>query len=77
MNDPNLVNGFATMVTAENPLHTSFMKRSLRSKREDTHTELTAYLNYCLSAGLTLEYLRVRQTYDRIQLSDRRTGSRS
>lgn len=57
MNDTNLVSGFAAMVTAENPMHTSFMKQSLRSMREDTHAELTAYLNYCLSAGLTLEYL--------------------
>lgn len=48
---------FTSLVTTANPLHTSFMKRSLESMREDTHAELTDYLDYCRSVGLSLEYL--------------------
>ena len=57
MNSANLVEDFTSLVTAANPLHSSFMKRSLRSMREDTRTELTDYLIYCLSIGLSLDYL--------------------
>ena len=57
MNDRKLVDDFALLVIAENPLHSSFMEQSLQSMRADTLAELTAYLSYCLSAGLTLEYL--------------------
>ena len=57
LNNAKLVDDFTSLVIADNPLHTSFMKRSLQSMRDDTCTELTAYLDYCLSVGLTLEYL--------------------
>jgi 2-polyprenyl-3-methyl-5-hydroxy-6-metoxy-1,4-benzoquinol methylase len=57
MDNTKLVDDFASMVTAENRLHTAFMKRSLRSMREDTRAELVDYLSFCLSAGLTLQYL--------------------
>jgi 2-polyprenyl-3-methyl-5-hydroxy-6-metoxy-1,4-benzoquinol methylase len=57
METKTLVDGFASLVIADNPLHTSFIKRSLDSMREDTHAELTDYLNYCVSVGLSLEYL--------------------
>jgi hypothetical protein len=33
------------------------MEQSLQSMRADTLAQLRAYLSYCLSAGLTLEYL--------------------
>lgn len=59
MNNAKLVDDFTSLVTAENPRHTAFMKRSLGSMREDTHAELTDYLAYCLSVGLTLDYLAV------------------
>jgi 2-polyprenyl-3-methyl-5-hydroxy-6-metoxy-1,4-benzoquinol methylase len=57
MNDPQIVDDFASLVVAENPLHTSFMKGSLQAMRADTRAELTGYLSYCRSIGLTLEYL--------------------
>jgi 2-polyprenyl-3-methyl-5-hydroxy-6-metoxy-1,4-benzoquinol methylase len=57
MNDTKLVDDLTSQVIAANPLHSSFMKRSLLSMREDTRAELTDYLNYCLSSGLTLDYL--------------------
>ena len=57
MKDMKLVDNFTSLVIAENPLHTSFMKRSLASMRTDTREELTDYLNYCLSVGLSLDYL--------------------
>jgi 2-polyprenyl-3-methyl-5-hydroxy-6-metoxy-1,4-benzoquinol methylase len=57
MINTKLVDDFTSLVTAENPLHTDFMKRSLQSMRKDTCAELTDYLAYCQSAGLTLNYL--------------------
>ena len=57
MNVITLVDDFASLVTAANPVHISFMKRSLRSMREDTRAELTDYLSYCLSIDLSLDYL--------------------
>jgi 2-polyprenyl-3-methyl-5-hydroxy-6-metoxy-1,4-benzoquinol methylase len=57
MNTAQQVDDFTSLVTAANPLHTSFMKRSLESMREDTRAELTDYLTYCQSVGLSLEYL--------------------
>ncbi len=57
MNTAQQVDEFTSLVTAANPLHTSFMKRSLESMREDTRAELTGYLTYCQSVGLSLEYL--------------------
>ena len=57
MNDSQLVDEFTFLVTAENPVHDSFMKRSLASMREDTRAELTDYLSYCLSIDLSLDYL--------------------
>jgi 2-polyprenyl-3-methyl-5-hydroxy-6-metoxy-1,4-benzoquinol methylase len=57
MTSTNLIDDFKGLVTAENPLHTSFMNQSIRAMREDTRTELTNYLGYCLSVGLTLGYL--------------------
>jgi len=57
MDTANQVDDFASMVTAANPLHTAFMTRSLESMREDTRAELTGYLDYCRSVGLSLEYL--------------------
>lgn len=57
VNNAELVDDFTSLVTTENPLHTSFMKQSLSSMREDTRAELTDYLNYCLSIGLSLDYL--------------------
>lgn len=57
MSSTKLVDDFTSLVLAENPLHTSFMNRSLQSMREDTSAELTAYLSYCLAVGLTLDYL--------------------
>jgi 2-polyprenyl-3-methyl-5-hydroxy-6-metoxy-1,4-benzoquinol methylase len=56
-NTTTVIDDFTSLVTAANPLHTSFMKRSLRSMREDTRAELTNYLNYCLSVDLSLDYL--------------------
>ena len=53
----NLVDDFTSTVVAANPLHASFMKRSLGSMREDTRAELTGYLTYCESVGLSLDYL--------------------
>jgi 2-polyprenyl-3-methyl-5-hydroxy-6-metoxy-1,4-benzoquinol methylase len=57
LNNLDLVADFTSLVIAENPLHTSFMKQSLQSMRKDTRAELTAYLSYCLTVGLTLAYL--------------------
>ena len=57
MNNANLIDNFVSLVTAENPVHTSFVRRSLASMRADTHAGLTDYLSYCLSVGLTLDYL--------------------
>lgn len=57
MDTANQVDDFASMVTAANPLHTSFITRSLKSMRDDTRAELTAYLDYCRSVGLSLDYL--------------------
>lgn len=57
MNSAKLVDDFTSLVTAENPLHTSFLKGSIRSMREDTRTELNDYLSYCRSIGLSLDYL--------------------
>ena len=57
MNSAKLVDDFTSVVIAENPLHASFMKRSLGSMREDTRVELTDYLSYCQSVGLSLDYL--------------------
>lgn len=57
MNTTTIVDDFTSMVIAENPLHTSFMKRSLASMRADTRVELTDYLHYCLSVNLSLDYL--------------------
>jgi 2-polyprenyl-3-methyl-5-hydroxy-6-metoxy-1,4-benzoquinol methylase len=53
------VDDFTSLVIAANPFHTSFMKRSLRSMREDTRAELTDYLRYCQAIGLSLDYLAV------------------
>jgi 2-polyprenyl-3-methyl-5-hydroxy-6-metoxy-1,4-benzoquinol methylase len=64
MTNAKLVDDFTSLVIAENALHTSFMKRSLQSMRPDTCAELTGYLNYCLSAGLTLDY--VAESYNTI-----------
>ena len=57
MTNTKVVDDFIDLVLTENPVHSSFIRRSLKSMREDTRAELTNYLNYCLSAGLTLEYL--------------------
>ena len=57
MSNAKSVDDFTSLVVANNPLHSSFMKASLASMREDTHSELTDYLKYCLSIGLSLEYL--------------------
>jgi SAM-dependent methyltransferase len=57
MTTETLVDDFTARVTDSNPLHTSFMKRSLQSMRADTRVELTDYLSYCLSIGISLEYL--------------------
>jgi 2-polyprenyl-3-methyl-5-hydroxy-6-metoxy-1,4-benzoquinol methylase len=57
MNNATLVDDFTSSVIAENPLHSSFMKQALQSMRKDTCAELTDYLNYCLSADLTMKYL--------------------
>jgi 2-polyprenyl-3-methyl-5-hydroxy-6-metoxy-1,4-benzoquinol methylase len=57
MNTTTLVDDFTSLVTATNPVHSSFMERSLRSMRADTRAELTDYLNYCLSVNLSLDYL--------------------
>jgi len=57
MDTAKQIDDFAALVTTANPLHTSFMTRSLESMREDTRAELTDYLNYCRSVGLSLEYL--------------------
>jgi 2-polyprenyl-3-methyl-5-hydroxy-6-metoxy-1,4-benzoquinol methylase len=57
MNTTELVDDFTSRVATTNPLHNSFMTRSLRSMREDTRAELTGYLSYCLSNGISLEYL--------------------
>jgi 2-polyprenyl-3-methyl-5-hydroxy-6-metoxy-1,4-benzoquinol methylase len=57
MNNAKLVDDFTSLVMTENPVHTSFMKRSLQAMRKDTHAELADYLSYCLSVGLTLDYL--------------------
>ena len=57
MDTAKQVDDFAALVTTANPLHTSFITRSLGSMREDTRAELTDYLNYCRSVGLSLEYL--------------------
>ena len=57
MKNTKLVDDFAFLVTSANRVHTSFMNRSLESMREDTRAELTDYLSYCLSIGLSLEYL--------------------
>lgn len=57
MSNAKSVDDFTSLVTEANPLHTSFMKRSLRSLREDTRADLIAYLSYCLSSGLSLDYL--------------------
>jgi 2-polyprenyl-3-methyl-5-hydroxy-6-metoxy-1,4-benzoquinol methylase len=57
MNSAHLIDAFTSLVIAENPMHTSFMRRSLQSMRNDTSAELNAYLSYCLSVGLTLDYL--------------------
>jgi 2-polyprenyl-3-methyl-5-hydroxy-6-metoxy-1,4-benzoquinol methylase len=64
MSDRKLVDDFTSLVIAENPLHSSFMERSVQSMRADTLAELVGYLSYCLSAGLTLEYLA--QSYNTI-----------
>lgn len=57
MNSVKLVDDFISLVVADNPVHTSFLKRSLQSMREETYAELTDYLSYCQSVGLTLDYL--------------------
>ena len=57
METTNQVDDFASLVTTANPLHTSFMKRSLEAMREDTHQELSDYLTYCQSVGLSMDYL--------------------
>jgi 2-polyprenyl-3-methyl-5-hydroxy-6-metoxy-1,4-benzoquinol methylase len=57
MNNAQLVDDFTSLVISENPLHSSFMKRSLAAMREDTRAELTDYLSYCLSIDLSLDYL--------------------
>jgi 2-polyprenyl-3-methyl-5-hydroxy-6-metoxy-1,4-benzoquinol methylase len=57
MRDPKLVDDFTARVIAGNTLHASFMKRARGQMREDTHAGLVDYLEYCLSIGLTLEYL--------------------
>ncbi|MFZ1084444.1 MAG: class I SAM-dependent methyltransferase [Terracidiphilus sp.] len=57
MKNSQLVDDFASLVTSANRVHTSFMNRSLESMREDTREELTDYLSYCLSIGLSFEYL--------------------
>jgi 2-polyprenyl-3-methyl-5-hydroxy-6-metoxy-1,4-benzoquinol methylase len=57
MNNTKLIDDFTSLVLAAHPLHSSFMKRSLRSMREDTRVELADYLGYCLSIGLSLDYL--------------------
>jgi 2-polyprenyl-3-methyl-5-hydroxy-6-metoxy-1,4-benzoquinol methylase len=57
MNNAKLIEDFTSQVTAENPLHTSFIQRSIQSMRDDTRVELTDYMSYCLSIGLSLEYL--------------------
>lgn len=57
MNATTLIDDFTSIVTAANPLHTYFMKRSLESMRADTRVELTGYLRYCLSVDLSLDYL--------------------
>jgi hypothetical protein len=57
MDTATQVDDFASLVTAAKPLHSSFLTRSLESMREDARAELTGYLNYCRSVGLSLEYL--------------------
>jgi len=57
MNNAELVDDLTSLVIAENPFHSSFLKRSLASMREDTRAELADYLTYCLSIGLSLDYL--------------------
>src|ERR1700728_1330464 len=57
MNTAKLVDDFACLVTAANPVHTSFMEQSLQSMRIDTRAELTEYLRYCMSIDLSLDYL--------------------
>lgn len=57
MNNMKLIDDLTALVVADNPVHSSFMKRSLESMDEDSYAELTDYLNYCLSVGLTLDYL--------------------
>jgi 2-polyprenyl-3-methyl-5-hydroxy-6-metoxy-1,4-benzoquinol methylase len=57
MDTAKQIDDFASLVLTANPLHTAFITRSLESMREDTRAELTDYLNYCRSVGLSLEYL--------------------
>jgi 2-polyprenyl-3-methyl-5-hydroxy-6-metoxy-1,4-benzoquinol methylase len=57
MDSTSLVQDFASRVVDANPIHASFMRRSLKSMRDDTRKELTDYLNYGLSLGLDLDYL--------------------
>ena len=57
MNSASLVDDFAARVVDANPIHASFMRKSLKGMREDTRKELTDYLDYGLSLGLDLTYL--------------------
>ena len=57
MIETKVVDDLTSLVIESNPLHSAFMKRSLLSMRDDTRAELIDYLSYCLSTGLSLDYL--------------------
>ena len=53
----DVVERFAEEVLKENPTHRSFVESSIMGMTGESRHELLAYIDYCISRGLSLSYL--------------------